>query len=207
MKGSGQALRFSLQSSLFSSLCVLCALCGFSLFVFAPFAPWRFISSSPQSQAPSPKPQASSLKPQEYRAPGERQTLSVSVYSHRMKKPATYRSNPSSRASLPRVVQRSGVAIRRCEASQGPWQSHFAFCTVTHSARQKTKHHLNSALVGGSLEKKEFCRGFVEFCAARSPSGTFCVVAHCTRRQTLHHPNNALVGRKLQNAEFWWGFV
>ena len=49
-----------------------------------------------------------------FRAHGERQPLSISLSSPRMKKPATYRSNLSSRASLPRVVQRSGVAISFC---------------------------------------------------------------------------------------------
>ncbi len=44
-----RAWRFSLPSSLFSSLRALCALCGFSL--FSSFAPWRFISSSPKPQA------------------------------------------------------------------------------------------------------------------------------------------------------------
>ncbi len=52
-------------------------------------------------------------------------------------------SDLSSRASLPRVVQRSGA----------------------HRTRRETLHHLNSALVGGSLGKNEFCRGFVQFCA------------------------------------------
>ena len=97
-----------------------------------------------------------------------------------MKKPATYRSKLSARASLPRafspvtdpangganggVVQRSGVAI--------------PFCTVTHNARLQTLHHLNSALVGEYPKKIKFCRDYVEFLAGHcSP--------FCSRRFAL----------------------
>ncbi len=75
-------------------------------------------------------------------APRERQPLSVSLYSLRMRKSATYRSKLSSRASLPRAFSpvlnpansgANGGAVQRSGARY---------------ARRKTVHHPNSALVG-----------------------------------------------------------
>ena len=82
-------------------------------------------------------------------------------------------------ASCNRDPSAGGVAIRRCEDPQGPWQSH--------RARRQTLHHLNSALVGGSLEKNEFCRCFVEFLAGHC-------YPFCSRRFPLLSLHSLLSG-------------
>ncbi len=51
-----------------------------------------------------------------------------------------------------------------------------------HRTRRETLHHPSSALVGGSLEKNEFCRGFVQFLAVlASPSER--LVERCRARE------------------------
>ena len=81
-----------------------------------------------------------------------------------MKKPATYRSKLSSRsASLARTHRRRHVEARATARWLAEWRSRFAlfilhsaFCTVAHSARRKTKHHLNSASSGNTPKKTNF---------------------------------------------------
>jgi len=80
------------QLSICNSSSPLCVLCAFAV---------SFCQSI-----------ASSLKPQEYRAPRERQPLSVALYSHRMKKPATYRSKLSSRVPTGGVGRWRSVVAR-----------------------------------------------------------------------------------------------
>ncbi len=79
-------------------------------------------------------------------APGERQTLSVSVYSHRMKKPATYHSNPSSR------VPTGGV---------GRWRSHSAPSPIVPARKLNTTSTVLSS--GEALKKKNFVGVLLNF--------------------------------------------
>ncbi len=89
------------------------------------------------------------------RAPRERQILSVSLYSPRMKKPATYRSKLSSRASLPRAF--SPVLNPANSGAEGG---------VTQCSGAGKLYTTSTVLSSENTPPKTvFCIDFVQFCA------------------------------------------
>ncbi len=126
-------------------------------------------------QARCPSPHAERGRPQDggevLRAPGaprERQTL----FSCHIFPPHEKTRNIPQQAVVASEAWRSVVA--RPRRGRGNLILHFAFCSVTHSARRKTVHHLNSALVGEYPPKNGILYRFCLILRLSLPSRNGC---------------------------------